>query len=81
MAGTWAYEYGKYDKYHFLCYYIFMEKKKIKYRTTLFIDKQVWAETRKLAIDKGMGASELSEKILKEYLAEHNTTKGGSLNV
>ncbi|MEM5784908.1 MAG: hypothetical protein QXF15_04195 [Candidatus Aenigmatarchaeota archaeon] len=58
-----------------------MEKKKVKYRTTLFIDKQVWAETRKLAIDKGMGASELIEKILKECLAEHNTTKGGSLNV
>jgi len=41
-----------------------------KTKTTIEIDKDIWAKIRQIAYDKGKTNSEVVEKILKEKLEE-----------
>lgn len=43
-----------------------MEGKKVK--TTVLMEKNVWKEFKKLAIDKDMRISELLEKVVRDYV-------------
>ncbi|UCD07297.1 MAG: CopG family transcriptional regulator [Candidatus Aenigmatarchaeota archaeon] len=42
--------------------------KKGKVKTTVVVEKEIWKEFKKLAIDKEMRISELLEGVVREYV-------------
>jgi predicted CopG family antitoxin len=51
-----------------------MVRKGPKKRTTIYIDSDVWKKLQHIALDEGVSASELLEKILREKLMEHTSS-------
>jgi len=44
--------------------------KKGKVKTTVVVEKEIWKEFKKLAIDKEVRISELLEKVVREYVGK-----------